>query len=390
MLNISPDSRYIIVQNPTLVNRRSAHPNPDRSPHRVRNLAPGANAATMPEMPTAYPACAFDRAASPHVDTRAGALYSEAMPILPCQHPDRLIRQIKPTRELLSNLNTRHPDLLKAEGIIPQDYLDGMVFRSAIESIRGTFAATTSPRAEFTSRLLERMKAAGLISDWQSIGGRGRCDYNIIMPKATGELRVAVESKGGEGNSFNIGDRPNWSNEYVIWGHLDGAIVHQPAHGAASNLFTRLSAEIVANGKQVDAYVVLDRFCGTRIRPCPKMPAGSVGQTPPPCVFLLPRGVPTADDPSPRLARLNEVKFINAMLDLSGVKDADRDTHVKRVGIKIYRLEDRKGSSSYKTVPMRRVTVYQGSDVLEQKDLRITRGEHIFHDAPRLREGPGS
>jgi hypothetical protein len=59
---------------------------------------------------------------------------------------------------------------------------------------------------------------------------------------------------------------------------------------------------------------------------------------------------------------------------------------VKRVGIEVYR----KDSTQYKTGPMRRVTVYQGDAVLEQKDIKITRGEHIFHDAPRLRDKPGS
>jgi len=306
------------------------------------------------------------------------------MPILPCRHPEKLMRQIAPTRDLLTKLDTKHPDILRAEGIVPADYHGSMVFRSAIESIRGTLAATTSPRSQFTNAILARMKDAGLLTDWQSIGGRGRCDYNLVLPKGRGDWHVAVESKGGEGNSFNIGDRPNWADEYVIWGHLDGSIVNQPDYGASANLFTRLSAEIVANGKQVDAYVVWDRFCGTSIRPCPKMPGDGIGQIPPPCVFLLPRGVPTADEPSPRLARLDEVRLITAMLNLTGAKEAAWDVHVKRVGIEVYR----KDSTQYKTVPMRRVTVYQGETVLEQKDIKITRGEHIFRDAPRLRDGP--
>jgi len=312
------------------------------------------------------------------------------VPILPCSHPARLISQIEPTKELLLHLDTKHPAILKSEGVSPTDYHDGMVFRSAVESIRGTFAATTSPRLAFTARILDQMKQAALMEDWQAIGGKGRCDYSVRMKTAARDLRVAIESKGGEGNSFNIGDRPNWSDEYVIWGHLDGAIVHQPAHGAASNLFTRLSAEIVANGKHVDAYVVLDRFCGTRIRPCPKMPENSVGQVPPPCVFLLPRGVPTADEPEPPLAKESDVQFVNAMMTLFGVKAKDRARHIRRVGIEIYRLEDRKGSRFYRSVPMRKVVVYQGQEVLEAREMRITRGEHIFSDAPKLRDGPRS
>ncbi|MBM3332530.1 hypothetical protein FJY68_11905 [candidate division WOR-3 bacterium] len=308
------------------------------------------------------------------------------MPILACKHPDQLMVQIEPTKALLANLDKSHPDILRAEGIVPADYHGSMVFRSAIESIRGTFAATTTPRAQFTNAILARMKEAGLLKDWQPIGGRGRCDYSLVLPKGRGDWHVAVESKGGEGNSFNIGDRPNWANEYIIWGHLDGAIVNQPDYGASANLFTRLSAEIVANGKTVDAYVVWDRFCGTSIRPCPKMPGNGIGKIPPPCVFLLPRGIPTADEPRPRLARLDEVRFIKALLDMFGLKEAVWDVHVKRVGIEVYR----KDSTEYRSVPMRRVIVYQGETALEQKDIKITRGEHIFRDAPRLHDGPSS
>jgi hypothetical protein len=261
-----------------------------------------------------------------------------------------------------------------------------MVFRSAVESIRGTFAATTSPRTAFTNGILERMRQADLLQSWQAIGGRGRCDYSVVLTSDKKDFRVAIESKGGEGNSFNIGDRPNWSDEYIIWGHLDGAIVNQPAHGAASNLFTRLTPEIIANGKKVDAYVVLDRFCGTRIRPCPKMPPDSVGTMPPPCVFLLPRGIPSAKTRSPRLARLDEVQFINQLLALFNVKDADRTHHVKQVSIEVFRQRDRGGKNSYKDIPMRRVTVYQGDTELESHESRITRGETILTDMPLLRD----
>ncbi len=306
------------------------------------------------------------------------------MPILPCSHPDELVRQIEPTKELLRKLDAEHPDLLEARGITPADYHGRLVFRSAVESIRGTFAATTSPRAGFTNGILEGLKKARAIGEWQSIGGRGRCDYNVLIASKPKGLKIAIESKGGEGNSFNIGDRPIWADEYVIWGHLDGAIVHQPSHGAESNLFTRLSAEIVANGKKVDAYIVLDRFCGTPIRPCPKMPDPASGRIPPPCVFLLPRGVPSAAEPTPRRAKPTDVRFVNKMLAYFGVKPKDRGLHIRTVGIEVFRRASKK--KSYNAVPVRKVTVYQGRTVLESRELKITRGRDILRDVPLLRE----
>jgi len=59
--------------------------------------------------------------------------------ILPCKHEERVTKQVRPAINLLSNLDSLHPDVLEQHGIEPDDYKGGLVFRSAIESIRGSF-----------------------------------------------------------------------------------------------------------------------------------------------------------------------------------------------------------------------------------------------------------
>lgn len=62
------------------------------------------------------------RAASRDVDILGCPSYIGAMPILPCRHPEKLMRQIAPTRDLPTHLDTKHSDILSAEGIETADY----------------------------------------------------------------------------------------------------------------------------------------------------------------------------------------------------------------------------------------------------------------------------
>jgi hypothetical protein len=109
--------------------------------------------------------------------------------------------------------------------------------------------------------------------------------------------------KGGEGNSITISQRPLWADEFLLWCHLDGAIVNQPHEGAASVIFSRVASELTKRQKRLDAVFFKDALCGTPTRPCPKYadgvrPNGDIA----PDVFLLPRRPPNLEDePNPPL-----------------------------------------------------------------------------------------
>ena len=65
-----------------------------------------------------------------------------------CKNEERLTKQVQPTINLLTHMDELHPDVLLQHEIQPADYHKGLVFRSAIESIRGTFIASSTTGRE--------------------------------------------------------------------------------------------------------------------------------------------------------------------------------------------------------------------------------------------------
>jgi len=190
---------------------------------------------------------------------------------LPCKHEKRVTQQVKPAIDLLTNMDTLHPEVLLQHQIQPIDYKSGLVFRSAIESIRGTFiASSTTGREGLVNDVLENLSQRGKILEFTKSGTSRRYDFSVAV-KRDPDYFVAIEVKGGEGNSINISERPLWAKEFAVWSHLDGAIVNQPAHGAHS-VINRLANELVRRHKIVDILFFKDILCGTRARPCPKYP----------------------------------------------------------------------------------------------------------------------
>ncbi|MBI2305270.1 MAG: DNA adenine methylase [Chloroflexi bacterium] len=86
--------------------------------------------------------------------------------LLPCKHDASAVDQVEPAIDLLRHLDGQHPDVLKAHGLEPADYHSKLVFRSAIESIRGTYIASSlTQRQGLVADVLETMKQNDLIED---------------------------------------------------------------------------------------------------------------------------------------------------------------------------------------------------------------------------------
>jgi hypothetical protein len=218
--------------------------------------------------------------------------------MLPCKHVDNVVAQVHPTIELLTDLDELHPEILLQHAVQPADYKGGLVFRSAVESIRGRFAASsTTQREGLVSEVLDLLQKQSRIVDYARTSARERYDFTIGIERDP-DYFVALEVKGGEGNSINISERPLWAREFGVWCHLDGAIVNQPAHGAHS-IVNRLTNESVRRKKQVDVAFFKDALCGTRLRPCPKYSAhDQVNARIAPDILLFPQRIPTQDDPA--------------------------------------------------------------------------------------------
>jgi hypothetical protein len=240
-------------------------------------------------------------------------------------------------------MDVLHPDVLLQHAIQPADYKSGLVFRSAIESIRGTFiASSTTGREGLVRDVLENLLQHGQIVEYKQTSGSGRYDFTIEVAREPSYF-TALEVKGGEGNSINISDRPLWAKEFGVWCHLDGAIVNQPAHGAHS-IVNRLVNELVKRRKLVDVLFFKDVLCGTRARPCPKYVGHEegTGLLTAPDVFLFPQRIPSVDDPEPSVHTLDMLKLPSIILDLFGVPLETRPMHVWEVHVRIVNLDSGK------------------------------------------------
>ncbi len=263
--------------------------------------------------------------------------------ILPCVHESRITEQVQPTVALLNNLDEWHPDVLRQHDIEPADYKGGLVFRSAVESIRGTFiASSTVGRENLVNTVLAELSALGKLAGYERTGATGRYDFTVHVARSP-KYFAALEVKGGEGNSINISERPLWADEFDVWCHLDGAIVNAPAHGAHS-IVNRVTNELVRRGKVVDALFFRDILCGTRTRPCPKYPGRetTIGPYTAPDIFLLPQRVPSAEDPEPPVHALDDLRLPRMILEMFGVREAEQAVHVWQVHVKLVTPEARK------------------------------------------------
>jgi hypothetical protein len=255
---------------------------------------------------------------------------------LPCKHDKSITEQVQPTIHLLRNMDTLHPNILQQHNIHPEDYNGNLVFRSAVESIRGTYiSSSTSSRHGLIQRVLARMRMDGLIADFLETSKGSRSDFQVTVAQNP-DYFASIEVKGGEGNSINISNRPIWAKEFAVWCHLDGAIVNQPAHGTAA-ILNRLMRELVIEAKQVDALFIRDVICGTELRPCPKYPGRecTIGDGTAPDIFLLPQRRPTPDDPEPPAHTLDTLRLPRLILQQFGIMDGEIPRHVWQVSVKV-------------------------------------------------------
>lgn len=291
---------------------------------------------------------------------------------LPCRHQMQVIRQIQPTVGLLRDMDIQYPDILKQHSIEPQDYHGGLVFRSAIESIRGSYiASSTSGRERLVADILTAMKAQGSIFDFDQLSSRQRWDFEIFPDSDLSYLAV-IEVKGGEGNSINISVRSRLVKEFGVWSHLDGSIQHHPSHGARS-VVNRITNELSVRGKQVDMLFFRDILCGTRARPCPKYPGQemTIGASTCPDIFLFPQWVPTLEDPEPPVHTLETLRLPKLLLDHFGIPPQEYEKHIWYVHMRLVQREDDVQKRLQRLTTIR----YRGNDIARGRGKPFTPAE---------------
>lgn len=261
--------------------------------------------------------------------------------MLPCIHDTKITNQVQPTIDLLVDMDKLHADVLLGHSIQPEDYKNSLVFRSAVESIRGNFiASSTNAREGFVGAVLRDLKERNQIVAYDHNRSRSRFDFTVQLQQDP-DVFAALEVKGGEGNSINISDRERWMSEFGVWSHLDGAVVNQPAHGAQS-IVNRITNELVRRGKQVDMLFIKDTLCGTRARPCPKYQGQErdIGLKGAPDVFLFPTQRPSPNNPRPPTHTLESLIMPKLILDCFDVPRKRYSEHVWEVSVEWIELSE--------------------------------------------------
>lgn len=263
---------------------------------------------------------------------------------IPCRHGLRR-QDIDEVKKLLTTLPLTAPQLLRDRGIPEAAY--EMLLRAAVESLRGTSAATMVDKKRFIEAVLDYGLRRATFEEWRFIGTAGRQDYQVILP---GGVVVGVEAKGcPDGNNTTIWDRPGWADEFVVWSLCPESLAKHPGHGVFSGVATRLIPKVAAERKVVDAFIFWDGRCGSSLRRCPKQwgVRGSLrgvatdipGQEgldwlPPPCIYLFPSAYPhSGNNPKPRVHTVSTSRFSNALLKLFNVPEAERSSYVHSVGV---------------------------------------------------------
>lgn len=116
------------------------------------------------------------------MEREQNTMRTRIIPLLPCQNAPEVVQQIKPTMDLLIELDSRHPQILRDVGVDPENYHQGMVFRSAIESIRGQQASRqTAPREAFVLGVLAKMQESGRLDNYAQTPTGVRWDFMVQL-----------------------------------------------------------------------------------------------------------------------------------------------------------------------------------------------------------------
>jgi hypothetical protein len=175
------------------------------------------------------------------------------------------------------------------------DEWDRCLYSAAIESERGSRAATMKKKKAFLGKIFRKLKAEGHIHEWTWVGGKGRHDYDLHLPD--GRI-VGIEAKGClDGNSSTIFDRPSYVDEFYVISMAGGT-----ASNTLKNLrsgLNRITVELISRRKKLDGVLLWDEHgsAGRAISGITDLPSTDIDGEAflPPAVFAFPRVMPHPD-----------------------------------------------------------------------------------------------
>jgi hypothetical protein len=235
--------------------------------------------------------------------------------IIPCDRNPELVKQIASFAYALKTESHK----LGSHGLSEREFYKSPIFRGAIESIRGEFAATMRTKKEFVRYVLNYLENLELIRSWDPLPASARCDYTVILNSGR---KGVIDLKGClDGANTTIFERPPDADEFVTWSLCTNPSA-DPGRNAWSGIHTRLGAEMIERGQKIDGLIIWDWVCGSVGRPCPKLVqkgsqesrATTLGPyiLPPPCIYVFPKETASNRFSSPDVATLNHSELLFA------------------------------------------------------------------------------
>lgn len=247
------------------------------------------------------------------------------MSVIPCEQDHEVRRQIERFADVLKT----QAHTLGEHGLTEKEFYASPIFRGAIQQVRGEFSATMREKREFVQHVLNHLEDRGFITGWDRAKRGVLHDY--IVNLKSGRTAI-IDLKGClDGDNTKLFERPSGADEFVIWS-LCTNVGADPRRNAWSGVHTRISAEIIARSQIVDGLLVWDMMCGTIGRACPKLVSarktdrrtviGPFG-APPPCIYVFPSSIPSAEMPKVAAQSLTNVELLAAFHSCFGGHDEE-------------------------------------------------------------------
>lgn len=262
----------------------------------------------------------------------------------PCRHagtpPESVVERVS---ALVASLASDE-DYLAAKGLSSDEYTRALP--TAIERLRGSWAASNAERRKFLVTVFEEMRERGLISklEMPQYG-----DDTIYRLTVSGFGDVAVIQKGcpdGAHSSVRW-TKPTWAVETYLW-WLCSSPASEPGEHVAKGI-NRLRQRFFSDAPDtLDGVIFHNELCGSAQRPCPKVNCAiAVGrfQTPPPCIYVMPERNPEAAEWNWDGHRT--VHFPSILLSMFGIGSEASVAYVGYVGFQ------RRGGSLRTTIASR-------------------------------------
>jgi len=205
----------------------------------------------------------------------------------PCRHsgapPDTIVERVSALVAALASDEA----YLATKGLSADEYTRALP--TAIERLRGSWAASSADRRKFLVTVFEEMRERGLISKLEMPQYGEDTVYRLTV---SGFGDVAVIQKGcpdGAHSSVRW-TTPKWAVETYLW-WLCSSTASEPGEHVAKGI-NRLRQRFFSEAPDtLDGVIFHNDLCGSAQRPCPKVNCSiTIGRfrTPPPCIYVMP------------------------------------------------------------------------------------------------------